>query len=363
MAGVELEVNATHYRAQRAGSADFEQHCHGTSRSIMSNTVKVDIHPSQFPEAVRLDLLESLRRGQLNHKFLYDSVRQTTKWLALHEAYSPACTDPDCEATYDRSFAAVADRISTQHVHLVGLGCGGGQKDSRLLRLLSQRECAITYTPSDVSLAMVLVAFKTAGAVLSRERCFPLVCDLSRAEELASDLEKREPQGAIRLVTFFGMLPNFEPELVLDRLARLIRPGDFLLTSANLAPGPDYDAGVNRILPLYDNELTRDWLFSFLQSLGVDPQDGKMKFGIETDPKNDLKRVVANFHFSRSRSIEVEGERFDFPEGDSIRLFFSYRHTPQKVRDLLARHGLTVDSEWITKSEEEGVFLVKPKSS
>src|SRR5262245_43383816 len=141
----------------------------------MSNTVEVAIHPSQFPETVRSDLLESLRLRQLNHKFLYDGVRQTSKWLALHEACSPARTDPDCEAAYDRSFGAVAERISGQVVHVLGLGCGGGQKDSRLLRLLLQGNRTITYTPSDVSLAMVLVAFKAAGTVLDRDRCFPLV--------------------------------------------------------------------------------------------------------------------------------------------------------------------------------------------
>ena len=57
---------------------------------------------SQFPENVRRDLLASLRTRRVNHKFHYDSVKQTQKWLALHQAYSPTRTDVDCLAVYER---------------------------------------------------------------------------------------------------------------------------------------------------------------------------------------------------------------------------------------------------------------------
>ncbi len=57
------------------------------------STANVTIHASQFPERVRSDLLASLRRRAINPKFHYDSLKQTLKWLALHEAHSPARTD------------------------------------------------------------------------------------------------------------------------------------------------------------------------------------------------------------------------------------------------------------------------------
>ena len=63
------------------------------------------------------------------------------------------------------------------------------------------------------------------------------------------------------------------------------------------------------------------------------------------------------FHFNRSRRIEVDDERFNFRSGEIIQLFFSYRYTPERVRKVLARFGLAVCDQWITKSEEEGVFL------
>src|SRR6185503_18502242 len=107
-----------------------------------------------------------------------------------------------------------------------------------------------------------------------------------------------------RLVTFFGMLPNFEPQIILPHLAGLIRPGEYLLLSANLAPGPDYAEGVQRILPLYDNALTREWLITFLLDVGVNRNDGEIRFAIENDPANgDLKRIAAYFVFEREREI------------------------------------------------------------
>src|SRR2546428_14102312 len=105
----------------------------------MSSLLTVAFHRSQFPEQVKRDLLESLRRRQVNHKFHYDSIKQTQKWLALHEAYSPSRTDADCVSTYNRSFEAVAEQIHSNRLHLIGLGCGGGEKDARLLKLVRDK--------------------------------------------------------------------------------------------------------------------------------------------------------------------------------------------------------------------------------
>jgi uncharacterized SAM-dependent methyltransferase len=325
----------------------------------MSSLVQVAIHSSQFPENVGRDLLESLRTRRVNHKFHYDSYKQTQQWLALHQAFSPSRTDADCAAMYDRSFAAVAARLEARRVQLIGLGCGGGQKDTRLLKLLQSSGREAFYTPADVSAAMVLVARQAALAVVSPGKCSPLVCDLATANDLPVALDGLLVPGAARLITFFGMLPNFEPAVILPRLAGLIRPSDHLLLSANLAPGDDYAAGVRQILPLYDNDLTREWLMTFLLDLGVAAKDGTLSFAVEDDPGGSgLNRVVASFHFTRQCEIRVEAEGFSFASGDAMRLFFSWRHTPALVRAALAPHGLKVLDEWTMASGEEGVFLV-----
>jgi uncharacterized SAM-dependent methyltransferase len=251
-------------------------------------------------------------------------------------------------------------QITTSPVYLVGLGCGGGQKDTRLLKQLHAQGREVFYTPSDVSVAMTLVARQTALQVASEENCFPLVWDLISAANPAAVLAAHRAPQAARLFTFFGMIPNFEPEEILPKLSALIRAEDTLLFSANLAPGPDYAAGIERILPQYDNPLTRDWLLTFLFDLGVERGDGELRFAVEASPAGGrLKRIVARFHFDHARDVVVEGERFCFSGGDTIQLFFSYRYTPELVRTTLAAHELKVSDEWITGSGDEGIFLCR----
>jgi hypothetical protein len=153
------------------------------------------------------------------------------------------------------------------------------------------------------------------------------------------------------------MIPNFEPQEILPKLASLIRSKGFLLFSANLAPGKNYDAGMKKILPQYDNLPTRDWLMTFLLDLGIEKSDGKLKFEIATG-NFGLKRFVANFRFKRARQISIQDETFNFKSGEKIRLLFSYRYTPELIEKVLAKFGLTVCEQWISESAEEGVFLV-----
>jgi len=325
----------------------------------MTTLAQVAIHATQFPHQVRADLLESLRTRQVNHKFHYDSVKQTQKWLALHQIYSPTRNDADCLAVYERSFTAAAAQITAPRVTVIGLGCGGGQKDTRLLDQLNIPGRTVAYAPCDISVAMVLVARQTALAVLPPDHCFPFVFDLAAAGDLPAVFAARFDPAAARLYTFFGMIPNFPPDLILPRLASLVRPEDWLLFSANLAPGPDYAAGVRQILPQYDNAPTREWLLTFLLDLGVERTDGELRFTIAPDPASGLQRVEAHFHFTRACRLAIESDTFDFPAGSAIRLFFSYRYTPDRVRSALAAHGLQVQEQWITQSNEEGVFLCR----
>jgi len=321
----------------------------------MSSSVSVAIHPSQFPDQVQRDLLTSLRTRRINHKFHYDSHKQTQKWLALHEAHSPARYDPDCQATYVRAFAHTSAHLPPGPLQITSLGCGGGQKDVQLLQLLAATGREVAYAPGDVSVAMVLVARAAALTVVSAEKCFPFVCDLTTADDLRESLPILHPS----LVTFFGMIPNFEPQVILPKLVTLIGPSDWLLFSANLAPGTDYGAGMRKILLQYDNPQTQDWLLTFLLDLGVERGDGELRFQIEADTASGLQRVAADFYFTCSRQIKVGGEPFDFTAGEVIRLFYSYRYTPERVRTLLGQHGLAVQEQWIAASAEEGVFLCR----
>lgn len=329
----------------------------------MPSATQVLIHSSQDPENIRQELLLSLRARAVNHKFHYDSAKQASQWLALHQACSPARTDPACAAAYEDSYRAVAKFCAGKKaVALVGLGCGGGQKDVRLLRRLRQPGRSLTYIPSDVSTAMALLAAKSASASVPGAVVRPFVCDLALTPDLGKWLDQLVPRTAFRIVTCLGLLPNFEPGVLMPRLRPALGRDGIALLSANLAPGPDYKEGVRRVLPLYDNALTRDWLLTFLLDLGVDPRAGEMRFVIENSPAaSGLKRIAVYFDFRKPCRVHVDGTAVSFRPGASLRLFFSNRHTARHIQSLLERRRLCVAGQWGPASGEEGIYLCQRK--
>ncbi|MCS7337298.1 MAG: L-histidine N(alpha)-methyltransferase [Verrucomicrobiae bacterium] len=332
--------------------------------------VQVTIHPSQFPCAVQRELLKSLRTRCVNHKFHYDSVKQVEKWIAVHKTYSPWHTDPNCKAIYHAAFRCIAALVRAGVIHVIGLGCGTGQKDLQLIKCLKTKAQQVFYTPCDSSVPMVLTARQAVLGVVPPQDSSPVVCDFAAATDLYMLLDEIEQaqlgrklarhcdHAPTRLVTFFGMIPNFEPLPAMRRLASLVRPGDFLLLSANLVPGPDLAAGMKKVLAQYDNVPTREWLMTFLLDLGVDRDDGVLRFEIERG-QSRINRVVAKFRFRRNCTIRVSSETFKFAPGEGIRLFFSYRYTLEQLQELLAQHRFTLAGHWLTRSGEEAVLCAR----
>ncbi len=325
----------------------------------MSTLAQVSIHPSQFPDAVHAEFRASLAGRRMNHKFHYDTPNRARRWLAVHEAHSPARTDPDCLAMYARAFAAATVALGGADIQLVGLGCGGGQKDVQLLRELGRHSRRCSYVPLDVSPTLVLMAREAARTVISEDAIQPIVADLGVADDLAGALDTLRATNLPRLFSFFGMIPNFEPGMILPRLAALLRADDWLLFSANLAPSEDYAAGVTRMLPQYDNPETRRWLWTVMEDHGAGSEE-RLQFAIEPDPvEPDLLRLAAHWDVKRDATLVLEQESFPIQAGERFRLFFSYRHTPRTVTRLLGKHGLQVVETWSTTSGEEGVFLCR----
>ena len=317
------------------------------------------IHPSQFPDRAADDLAVSLRSRSINHKFHYDTVKQANQWVRIHRAFSPAVTDPGCAGIYEAACHAAAGQIPPGRAEVVGLGCGSGWKDAVLLRALAGRGVRTVYWAVDSSAPMTLIARQntTPEAKL-------LVCDLASPLGVPAELVIRGAASETRIVTFYGMLPNFEPDRILPVLASMLREEDILLFSANLAPGRDYLEGARSVLPLYDNAPTRAWLMIFLLDLGFEEGDGELRFSIRSDTANEgLLRIEAVFVLGRSREITVAGEVFRFERDESIRLFFSYRHTPERVRSAFVRYGMEIEGEWINATGEEGVFLARKRGA
>lgn len=324
----------------------------------MDRSSNVTVHESAFPAATRKRMADSLRRGELDPALLYGSLGQTLRWIALHHGCSPAKTDPAIATLYDEAFRRVGGLCKGNVAHVVSLACGDGTKDTRSLEVLRTAKRAVLYTPVDVSLQMVLSAEDTATTALSGLQCTPLLCDLPHCTVLPALLKAFDPSGAERILLFLGTIHNYWPPDILRSLVYPLRSQDHLLLSANLAPEADYERALTKILPQYDNALTRDWLHGALAELTITPVDGTLGFSIQpAESLPSLKRLQADFTFGHDKQVHFFGEQFQFSAGQKLRVFYSYRFTPAHIRDFLAQSRLKLAQEWIGPAGEEGLFL------
>ena len=324
----------------------------------MDRSSNVTVHESAFPAVTRKRIADALRRGELDPALLYGTLGQTLRWIALHHGCSPAKTDPAIAGLYDDAFRRAGELCKGNVVHVVSLACGDGSKDTRSLELLRTANRAVLYTPVDVSLQMVLSAEDTATTAIFGLQCTPLLCDLPHCTVLPALLKAFDPSGAERIILFLGTIHNYWPPDILRSLVYPLRSQDHLILSANLAPEASYDDALGRIVPQYDNGLTRDWLMGALAELTITPDDGTVAFSIQpAESLPSLKRLQADFIFERDKQIQFFGENVRFSSGQKLRVFYSYRFTPAHVRNFVNQSRLKLTDEWIASSGEEGLFL------
>jgi hypothetical protein len=324
---------------------------------MTSPCVSVAIHPSLFPDAVHARLLASFQTRRIHGAFHYDTARRAHRWMAVHAAHSPAVTADDARSIYDEAARESVAALEPGQWGCIGLGCGSGHKEARVVAALAAQGSSVTYLPLDVSVPLVLISREAALAQVPKLKVHPIAADLTDVSDLSAVIDSLVPSGVGRFFTLFGMLPNFEPEFIFGRMASWLRLGDRMLFSANLAPGPELEAGVRTVLPQYDNPETQAWLRTILEDHGVAADAGSVVFHIEpVDGFPGCARIAADWVVARSSELVLDRESFPLLPGERLRLFFSCRHTPGSIEFGLRSQGLRLAQSWIAGSGEEGVF-------
>ncbi len=314
----------------------------------------ISVHESVWPSRWRSSLIDCLRRRAFDARFHYESPAQTAAWLALHEAHSPARSDPAVARLYPD---AIADSVSRMPApaRLASLGCGGGQKDLDVLRACG----APAYAAIDVAPGMVIEALNRVRSRLSTVAARGLVADLHAIQAIASWTRDafREPGPTLWLA--FGIVPNIPAAEIPGILrALLAHAEDRLLLGANLIPGPNPQAEMRAILPQYDNDITRRWLALLPQSLGIPAAPEDIRFAV-IPPDGALPwRIEATLPVQKNCQISLFGECLQLPGAEPFRLFFSNRFTPDDLRNMAEAAGCQITASRIAPSREEGVFEI-----
>ena len=315
--------------------------------------IDVVVHESVHPEALAAELRDGLAGGEVATRQHYLSARQARLWRQIAEAFSPARDESDGARAYDAVNAAVAARAGGQGTHVVGLGCGDGAKERRLLDALAGTG-PLTATAVDVSLPLVQVAVDrlagASGTALGR----PVVCDLGLAARDLAAMVGEAP--GIRTVTLYGILPGMEAFEAMGAALALLRPGDLLAVSANLlAGGPD---ALEEVVAQYDNAPTRRWLGALLEDAGVEPGAAEVRIGPLAQPGTGAVAAVgAWLEPAREIDLQLEAGEVRLEPGSPVRLLRSARHTPEGLEAIVAAAGLELLALELSPSGQEGVAL------
>jgi len=320
----------------------------------------IDIHPLTQGQSLQDEVIESLRANRIDPKLLYVTPRQAELWRQVFLHHSPIHANFEFARIYWDAFARIADQLKNQKRTLVGLGCGNGHKELQFHSELKAQSCEVLFSAIDVSHDFVLEsATKLIAAGADHRRS--LVCDLAQTAFLKKWLDRTE--GAFpRVITFFGLVPNFSPLAVTRLLHSVLRPGDVMLASAHLAPVRAENRGeirsaMNSILPQYDNRKTLEWLAEALKIWDLESLVERPQVSI-----GEWEGIPAFFAFAswkKAVPFEKWGHSFSPKMEEPLRLFFSLRYTVSRFEAMLRREGFSAELLSITSCRQEAIWCIR----
>ena len=159
------------------------------SSRMTSPCVSVAIHASLFPDAVHARLRASFQTRRIHGAFHYDTARRARRWMEVHAAHSPAVTAQDSRSVYDQAARESVVGLVAGPWGCIGLGCGSGHKEARVVAALVVRASSVTYLPLDVSVPLVLISRDEALAQSPGLTVHPIAADLTDVDDLSAAID------------------------------------------------------------------------------------------------------------------------------------------------------------------------------
>jgi len=269
---------------------------------------------------------------------LYSHPSLGRLWKKVHLACSPFLHRTELQRLYRLPSTRIRKHFGRRSYSLLALGCADGTKESLLLKKLPKPTYLLAL---DTNLSLARRAIRRLPAFQKSAHRTDLTSSIS-LKFLSSRLSTHPT-----LITLFGVLPNLNPLPLLRSIRRFMKKDDLLLFSANLAPGIKGRSGAVRVLPLYDNRPTRNWLNAAILRYRPKLPKGHLEFGVFPDPK---QKTLAR--------IEARWMNNHMP----IVVFSSRRPTRLQVESWIQASGLRRLKRWIEPRGEEGVWLVTRKA-
>lgn len=274
------------------------------------------------------EFAEAMEARDLPEKFFFWSPRSALGWTEL-------TAEPDLYGGLSETWKAIAAgagalaRLFGSRVPVISFGAGDGSRDRLLMTALKDAGCECLYYPVDASQSMLEIAcaaaddedFETTG----------IKADISSPVHLVYCADAAEPP---RLFIMSGnTISSFDPLAEIRYLAQCLRQGDRLIVDGEL-----YDE--EKSMTRRDNAAARKFIFALLGGVGIDSEDGEIRFNHKRDDRHEgLHLITRSFRAARDLSATVGGEELSLERGERIGLNFQYTYTPESFRWLVREQG------------------------
>ncbi len=295
-----------------------------------------ELHRDGFCDEILRGLAQRPKR--IAPKFFYDEV-------GCH-LFEEICQLDEYYLT--RTEIGILRENATEICQALGTGCllvefgSGSNVKTRIL--LDHLLGLVAYVPVDIARTNLL----RSSVRLSDD--YPGLCVLPVCADFTTDFTLPEiPPGLQRIVAFFpgstiGNLEPIEAERFLRKTAVLCRPGGGLLIGIDLKKDPD------RLERAYNDArgVTANFNLNLLDRIN-------RSFGANVPRKNFRHYAFYNEEHGRiemhlvstvEQSVQLNGARIGFSEGEQITTEYSYKYSVPEFADLAARSGWSVRESW-----------------
>ncbi|MCE7032305.1 L-histidine N(alpha)-methyltransferase [Lysobacter sp. GX 14042] len=249
----------------------------------------------------------------------------------------------------------IAAALGGGGLHLVEYGSGSGYKTGLLLEGLDR---VIAYTPVEISRNALLASVGRLAARFPAVEMLPVCADFTGPVPLP---EPARPAGS-RLVFFPGStLGNFvRPEAVglLQSMRRTMGEGGVALVGIDLDKDPAVIEAAYNDAAGVTARFTLNLLHRLNRELGgdFDPTG----FVHRAHYSTERRRIETDLVSLRRQQARIGGQRFDFEEGEAIRVEYSHKYTDDDFAEMCAAAGLQVARSWNDRDDWFGLRLLQP---
>lgn len=288
--------------------------------------------------------------------YSYWGVESTMAWIhACTDLYYPVMRDSI--ASFERRLTVGDEMEGAPDYHYVTLGVGTGEKDNAVLRLLCTRRSPrdVRFVPVDVSMEMLRHGTRNAlrGNGLPYANTLPVQLDfashknLRALRELVDGIAGSEPV----LFSLLGnTLANFDDDArrLRDMARTLLRPGDHFLLEVASTNRLDQYAAAKAAQEYQSSPRFSEFVTSALlhyTDLQIDGRSVEFQGDVEGDKALKIKILYRNRTGQTLRPLLPNRTTFDFPDGDTVRLYTTRKYGSPGLDQMIAEAGLRIVSD------------------